>query len=169
MLPYRDKTPVIEDSCFLADGCVIIGDVSLAKSVSVWFNAVLRGDTDKIVVGENSNIQDNATLHCTAGKPVTIGENVTVGHNAIVHGATIKDNVLIGMGAIILDGAVIGKNSIIGAGAIVTENKMIPANTLVIGIPGKVVKNLGETERQANLDSAARYVKLAKEYKDTES
>jgi carbonic anhydrase/acetyltransferase-like protein (isoleucine patch superfamily) len=167
MLPYREKTPVIDDTCFLADGCAIIGDVTLAKNVSVWFNAVLRGDTDKIVVGKNSNIQDNATLHCTAGKPVTIGDNVTIGHNAIIHGATIKDNVLIGMGAIILDGAVIRENTIIGAGAIVTENKVIPENALIMGIPGKVVRSLNQIEREANLDSATRYVKLAKEYKAT--
>lgn len=168
LLTYDAKTPVIEESCFLADGCAVIGDVTLAKNVSVWFNAVLRGDIDRIMVGANSNIQDNATLHCSAGKPVSIGKNVSVGHHAVVHGATVGDNVLIGMGAILLDGAVIGANSIIGAGAVVTENKVIPENALVVGIPGKVIGTLGETERQANLDRAARYAALAKEYRDAE-
>ncbi|HMM07340.1 MAG TPA: gamma carbonic anhydrase family protein [Clostridiales bacterium] len=165
LLSYADKTPTIEDSCFLADGCAVIGDVILAKNVSLWFNVVLRGDVDRIVVGANSNIQDNATLHCSAGKPVSIGKNVSVGHNAVVHGATVGDNVLIGIGAILLDGAIIGANSIIAAGAVVTENKVIPENALVMGIPGKVVATLNDAERQSNLDRAARYVKLAREYK----
>ncbi len=165
LLTYADKTPVIEESCFLAAGCAVIGDVTLAKNVSLWFNTILRGDVDRIMVGENSNIQDNATLHCSAGKPVNIGKNVSVGHNAVVHGATVGDNVLIGMGAIILDGAIIGKNAVIAAGAVVTENKVIPENSLVMGIPGKVVGTLGEAERQANLERAARYAALAQEYK----
>lgn len=162
---YGGHAPAIEDSCFLADGSAVIGDVTLAKYVSVWCNAVLRGDVDRIVVGENSNIQDNATLHCSAGKPVNIGKDVSVGHNAVVHGATVGNNVLIGMGAILLDGAIIGENAVIAAGAVVTENQVIPENTLVVGIPGRVVRTLGERERQANLDRAARYVKLAQEYK----
>ena len=164
-LAYADKAPAIEDSCFLAPGCAVIGDVTLAKNVSLWFHAVLRGDVDKITVGMNSNIQDNATLHCSAGKPVNIGENVSIGHNAVVHGATVGDNVLIGIGAILLDGATIGKNSIIAAGAVVTENKTIPENSLVMGVPGQVVATLGDKERQSNLDRAARYAKLAQEYK----
>ena len=166
MIPYRDKRPALAKGCHIAKGAVLAGDVTLGENVSIWHNAVLRGDTDLIRVGAGSNIQDNATLHCTAGKPVLIGENVTVGHNAIIHGATVADNVLVGMGAILLDNAVIGQNSIIGAGALVPEGKVIPANSLVIGVPGKIVRDTTAEEAVAIADSAVRYVALAKAYRD---
>ncbi|MDO4621559.1 MAG: gamma carbonic anhydrase family protein [Eubacteriales bacterium] len=157
--------PIIDPSCFIADGAHVISNVSLAKDCSVWFNAVLRGDSTTISIDEGSNIQDNAVIHGDPGYPVTIGKNVTVGHSAIVHGCSIADNTLIGMGAIILNGSRIGRNCLIGAGALVTENSTIPDNSVVIGTPGKIRRQLTPDEAESNLMNARHYVQLAKEYK----
>jgi carbonic anhydrase/acetyltransferase-like protein (isoleucine patch superfamily) len=146
---------------YIAPGAQMIGDVQLGKNASVWYNAVVRADDQKIVIGENTNIQDNATLHVDEGYDICIGRGVTIGHNAIVHGSTVGDNAVIGMGAIIMNGAVIGEDCIVGAGAVVTENTNVPAGTLVLGVPGKVVRTLTEEEKQVNSDNAAHYVKLA--------
>ena len=127
---------------FVASGAKVIGNVELGENVGIWFNAVVRADKSKIHIGNNSNIQDNCTVHVEKDLNVYIGDGVTVGHNAIVHGCTVGDNTLIGMGAIIMNRAIIGKNCIIGAGAIVTENAVIPDNSLVIGAPGKVKREL---------------------------
>jgi carbonic anhydrase/acetyltransferase-like protein (isoleucine patch superfamily) len=138
--------------------------VVLGENVGVWFNAVLRGDSEAIVIGDGSNIQDNASGHGDPGSPLRVGRNVSVGHNAVIHGCTIDDNCLIGMGAIILDGAQIGARSIIGAGAVVTQNKIIPPGSMVMGTPAKVVRQLSPDE-QANLRSwADRYIRLIPHY-----
>lgn len=161
---FMGKTPEIKDAFYVAENATVIGDTVLMNGSSVWFNAVLRADVDKIVIGENSNVQDNATVHCTEGYPVVIGKNVTVGHNAVVHGCAIGDNSLIGMNATILDGAKIGKNSIVGAGALVTERKEFPDNSLIIGVPARAVKTLDENAVKGNIENAKHYTELAKEF-----
>lgn len=155
----------IDKSVFIADGAKVIGNVEIGKNSSIWFNAVIRADSDKVKIGENSNIQDNAVIHTSEGFGVQIGDNVTIGHGAIVHGCTIKDNVIIGMGTIILNGAVIEENCIIGAGTLVTQGKVIPAGSLAFGNPMKIVRQLTEQEIQSITDNATSYVKEAKEYK----
>lgn len=162
---FMGKAPDTENAAFIAENASVIGDTVLMKGSSVWFNAVLRADVDKIVIGENSNVQDNATVHCTAGYPVVIGKNVTVGHNAVVHGCTIGDNSLIGMNATVLDGAKIGKNSIVGAGAIVTENKEFPDNSLIIGVPARALKTLDETAVKSIIENAKHYTELAEAFR----
>lgn len=149
------------EGVYIAEGAKIIGDVKIAKNSSVWYNAVLRGDANKIVIGENTNIQDNAVLHESHRNALVIGNNVTIGHGAVVHGCTIQDNVLIGMGAIVLDGAVIEKNCMIGAGALVTQNKVIPEGYLALGNPAKVVRALTEEEKASILSNAMQYIEEA--------
>lgn len=145
---------------------IIYGKVKIGKNSSVWPHAVLRGDVNSITIGKNSNVQDNATIHVNKEHAVRIGNNVSIGHNAIVHGCQIKDNCLIGMGAIIMNGAVIGENSLIAAGALVTEGKLIPKNSLVKGFPGKVFRKLNEEEKKTIIENAREYVTLAKKYKN---
>ena len=164
ILPYKDHVPQVDESAFIADNATVAGRVTLAKNASVWFGAVVRGDTQPITVGEGSNIQDNAVVHVNASTPVVIGSNVTVGHGAIIHGATIGNNVLVGMGATVLDGAVIGDNCIIGAGALVTSRMEIPAGSLVLGMPAQVAKTLSPAQIMSNRLSATEYVKLAKDF-----
>jgi carbonic anhydrase/acetyltransferase-like protein (isoleucine patch superfamily) len=139
---------------WVAPNATVIGNVRFGKDVSVWFGAVLRGDNDLISIGDRSNIQDLTMIHVDPGHPVSVGANCTVGHRAILHGCTIGDNSLIGMGAIVLNGAVIGRNCLVGAGALVAEGKVIPDNSLVLGMPGKVARELGESDF-ANLTRAA--------------
>jgi carbonic anhydrase/acetyltransferase-like protein (isoleucine patch superfamily) len=153
---------------YIAPGARLVGDVRLQARVSVWYNAVIRADARKIVIGEDSNIQDNATLHVELDHDIHIGKGVTVGHNAIVHGCTIGDHTVVGMGAIVMTGAVVGKDCIIGAGALVTENSHIPDGSLVVGIPGKVVRSLTEEEIQSNYRNAQHYVELAAEYRGSQ-
>lgn len=150
---------------FVAENATVIGDVTLADDVSVWFGAVVRGDRDSIMVGSGSNIQDNAVVHTTPGFGVTIGTGVSVGHGAILHGCTIHDRVLVGMGAVVLNGAVVGEGSIIGAGAVVTEGKEIPPNSLVLGVPGKVVRETTPEQQEGILHNAREYVNLAGRYR----
>ena len=153
-----DKTPqFIGDSYFIADTATLIGDVTLGTNVGIWFNAVLRGDEDKIVIGDNTNIQDNCVLHVDLNCPLFIGDEVTIGHGAIVHGCTIADECLIGMNAVILDGAKIGKNCIIGANTLITQNQKIPANSLVVGSSGKVVRKVTKKEIERIKWSAKHY------------
>ena len=155
---YKDFFPKIDETCFIAPGSAVIGDVIIGKYSSIWHNAVVRGDVDRIIIGEYSNIQDNSTLHCTHGIELIIGDYVTVGHGVILHSCTIGDNSLIGMGAIILDGAVIGKNCLIGAGTIVTQNTVIPDGSLVIGVPGRIRRQLTEEEIEGNRKNAQSYL-----------
>jgi carbonic anhydrase/acetyltransferase-like protein (isoleucine patch superfamily) len=150
----QGKSPQIPDDCFVAENATIVGDVAFGSSCSVWFNAVVRGDVHYIKIGNKVNIQDGAVIHCTYKKhPTSIGNNVSIGHNAIVHGCTIHDNVLIGMGAIVMDNCIIESNSIIAAGAVVTQNTIVEAGSIYAGIPAKKVKEIdqssfaGEIER----------------------
>lgn len=163
---YKDKLPLIDDSCFVAEGARIIGAVVLSENVSVWFNTVIRGDSAEIVIGANSNIQDNCTVHTDKGLPCIIGKNVTVGHNAVVHACTLEDSCLIGMGATVLSGAVIGENSIVAAGAVVAERRVVPAGVLYAGVPAKFIRNLTLEEQCALKKSADNYLHYAKEYKE---
>lgn len=151
---------------WIAPTACVIGNCILHENASVWFNAVLRGDNDPIIVGENSNIQDGAILHTDHGAPLTIGKNVTVGHLAMLHGATIGDNSLIGIGAVVLNHAVIGKNCIIGAKALIPEGKVIPDNSLVMGAPGKVIREVSADQAQMLIGSALHYVENWKRYRD---
>ena len=155
-----------KDSIVICPGAQVIGKVELGEDVSIWHGAVLRGDTDSITIGNNSNVQDNCVVHCTKGFPVKIGENVSVGHGAVVHGCTLEDNVLIGMNATVLNGAHIGKNSIVGAGAVVSEGKEFPENSLILGVPAKLIKELSPEQVQMIQNNADNYVRLSKQYKD---
>ena len=157
---FKGNKPVVDDSALVFETSTIIGSVTIGKNVSIWPGACLRGDSASISIGEGSNIQDNATVHTSEGCPVSVGRGVTVGHNAIIHGCTIKDNVLVGMGATVLDGAVVEENCIIGAGALVTSNTVVPDNSLVIGSPGKVKRELTEEEIKGNKENAEEYVNL---------
>jgi len=155
----------IDPSVFIAETATITGDVSIGKSSSVWFSAVVRGDIAPIIVGRETNIQDGAVLHVGHGFPCVIGNRVTIGHGAMVHGATVKDEAMIGIGAIVLNGAVIGENALIGAGAVVTENTVIPPGYLVTGIPGRPIKPIGQEQRDYVLKAASNYIRYAQEYK----
>ncbi len=157
---FSEKTPEIGRNVFIADNASVIGDVTLSDGASVWFGAVLRGDDAHIEVGESSNVQDNATVHANA----KIGRGVTVGHNAIIHGCTIGDNSLIGMGAIVLDGAEIGENCIVGAGALVTMGKKFPAGSLIVGAPAILKRELTEAEIDSIRKNAEEYVELSQKY-----
>ncbi len=163
---YKGKKPVVAENAFVAENAVLIGDVTLQKGANIWYSAVLRADENTIVIGENSNVQDNATVHVSKTCPVILGKNVTVGHNAIVHGCTIGDGTMIGMGACVLNGAVIGNNCLIGAGALIKEGQVIPDGSLCVGVPAKVIRQLDEKGKQHILDNAALYVSLAAEYKE---
>ena len=153
-----NKIPQVSDAAWIAPNATIIGDVRLAANTSVWWNCVLRGDNDPIVIGANSNIQDGSILHTDEGIPLTIGRDVTVGHMVMLHGCTIGDGSLIGMGSIVLNSAVIGKNCLIGAGALIPEGKVIPDNSLVVGSPGRVVHELSEKHIARMAHSDEHYV-----------
>ena len=153
-----------KDSIVICPGAQVIGDVELGEDVSIWHNAVVRGDTDSIKIGNRSNIQDNCVVHCTKGFPVVVGENVSIGHGAVVHGCRLDDNVLVGMNATILNGAHISKNSIVGAGAVVSEGKDFPENSLILGVPAKAVKNVSAEQIEMIQNNADNYVKLSKQY-----
>ena len=157
------KEPKIHKEATVAKGAVVMGDVTMEKDSSVWYNAVVRGDLQPIVIGEGSNVQDNAVLHVDRICPLTIGKKVTVGHGAILHGCTIEDQVLIGMGAIVMNKAVVGKGSIIAAGALVTQNTVIPPGSLVMGNPGKVRRQVTPQEIQASIQNAENYMEESKE------
>ena len=163
LMTLRGVTPKLSPDAFVAETAALIGDVTVGKDSSVWFGAVLRGDTEPITVGEGTSIQDNCVLHTEKGHPLTIGSNVTVGHGAIVHCSAVGDNTLVGMGAVLLDGAVIGKNCIIGAGAVVKEHAVVPDGTMMVGVPAKPVKELPE-EVIAFLNGTSPYVALSKVY-----
>lgn len=150
---------------WVADNATVIGSVILENNVSVWFNAVIRGDNEAITIGENSNVQDGAVLHTEDGFPLTIGNNVTIGHQAMLHGCDIGDNSLIGINSVILDGAKIGKNCLIGANSLITEGKEIPDGSLVMGSPGKVVRQLTPDQVSGLELSAQHYVENFKRYK----
>ncbi len=157
ILPVKGIHPQVPDSCFVAPNATIVGDVVMGEDCSVWFNAVVRGDVNSIRIGNKVNIQDGAVIHCTYEKTkVLLGNNVSIGHNALVHGCTVGDNVLIGMGSIVMDNVVIGENCIIAAGAVVLEGTHVPSGSIFAGVPAKKVKDIsaellkGEVERIAN-------------------
>jgi carbonic anhydrase/acetyltransferase-like protein (isoleucine patch superfamily) len=159
-------TPHVADSAFIAPDAWVIGDVSIAEDCSVFFGAVLRGDIEKIVVGARTNIQEHSVVHTSHGRgPVVIGEDVTVGHRAIIHGARIGDRVLVGMGSILLDEAVIESESVIAAGALIKEGMLVPSHSLVMGVPGKIVRQLTDKEIAFLKISSMRYVEAGRQYK----
>jgi carbonic anhydrase/acetyltransferase-like protein (isoleucine patch superfamily) len=161
-----DLTPQLDETAWVADSASVVGNVIMAADSSVWFGVVIRGDNEPIKIGERSNIQDNSVLHSDPGSPLTIGDGVTVGHQAMLHGCTIGDNSLIGIGATILNNAQIGKNCLIGAHALITENKIIPDNSVVMGAPGKVIKSVPEAQEMMLKMSADIYVKNAKRFRN---
>jgi carbonic anhydrase/acetyltransferase-like protein (isoleucine patch superfamily) len=162
----RDIEPKWGNNCFFADNAVIVGEVVMGENCSVWFNAVVRGDVNSISIGNNSNIQDGAVIHCTYKKAQTdIGSNVSIGHNAIVHGCTLEDNVLIGMGAIVMDHAHIGKGSIVAAGAVVLENTIVEPGYIYAGIPARKVKKVDSELAKIFDRTAKNYVAYADWYK----
>ncbi|GAT73086.1 gamma carbonic anhydrase family protein [Microbacterium hydrocarbonoxydans] len=158
VLALADRVPSLADGCFVAEGARIVGDVSLAAGASVWYNAVLRGDSAGIVIGAGSNVQDNVSVHVDAGHPVVVGAKVSIGHNAVVHGCTIGDGSLIGMGAVVLSGAVIGAGCLIAGGAVVLGGTEIPDGSLVAGVPAKVRRELSEEERAGLITNADVYL-----------
>lgn len=160
-----DKVPIIKNNAFIAPGAKIIGDVFIDDHSSIWYNTVLRGDINMIKVGKNTNIQDNSVVHVENDQGVIIGDYVTIGHNAIIHGCTIREGVLIGMGAIIMNGCIIGKGSIIGAGSLIKENSEIPPSSLVVGLPGKIIKKVDKSTLKENTNWAKKYKRLSKLHK----
>ncbi len=161
---FLGKKPLLGKGVYIAKGAVVLGDVTLGDHSSVWCNAVLRGDINRIVIGHHTNIQDNAVLHLADDFPCILGNYVTVGHSAIVHACTVDDEVLVGMGSTIMDGAVIGEQSVIGAGAVVTQGTKVPPGSLVLGTPGKVIRALTQEERAGLKSWAQKYVGLAAYY-----
>lgn len=155
---------MLDKSIFVAQSADVVGKVKLAPTSNIWFQAVLRGDYNRIEIGPGSNIQDGAVVHVDLESPTIVGENVTIGHNCIIHGCQIKDNVLVGMGATIMNNAVIGENTIIGANSLVTENKTIPANSLVMGSPATFVRHLSAEEIEGITQNAQAYVENAKQF-----
>ena len=155
------KSPQISPTSFIAKGAHVIGDVTLDSNSSVWYNTVLRADINSIIIGKRSNIQDNSVIHLENDQGVQVGNDVTVGHKAILHGCTIEDGVLVGMGAIIMNGVHIGKGSVIGAGAVIKQNLIIPKNSLVVGVPAKIIKSLPKNIYSENVKWAKKYVELA--------
>ena len=152
---------------WIAPDANVIGNVHLASGVSVWFGSTLRGDDEPIKVAQGTNLQEQTVIHVDPGFPCTVGQNCTIGHKALLHGCTIGDGTLIGMGATILNGAVIGKGCLVGAGALVTEGKVIPDGSMVLGMPGKVVRSLSPEQMQANLDAAKRYQSRMRMYRSS--
>ncbi|GAQ52771.1 gamma carbonic anhydrase family protein [Streptomyces acidiscabies] len=159
------REPKIDGEAFVAPTATVIGDVTLGAGASVWYGAVLRGDVESIAVGADSNVQDNCTLHADPGFPVRVGERVSVGHNAVVHGATVEDDCLVGMGATVLNGAVIGAGSLIAAQALVPQGMVVPPGSLVAGVPAKVRRELTPEEREGVTFNGTVYAELAKEHK----
>jgi carbonic anhydrase/acetyltransferase-like protein (isoleucine patch superfamily) len=157
--------PRLSSNAWVADSAQVMGNVELGEGASVWFGAVIRGDTECIRVGHNSNIQDGSVLHADVGKPLTVGDNVTVGHQVMLHGCTVGDGSLIGIGAIVLNGAKIGKGCVVGAGSLVTEGKEFPDGSMIMGSPAKVVRELSAEQQQGLILSALHYVENARRFK----
>jgi carbonic anhydrase/acetyltransferase-like protein (isoleucine patch superfamily) len=160
------KDPKVDPDAFVAPMSALIGDVTLHAGASVWYGAVLRGDVERVSVGASSNVQDNCTLHADPGFPVTVGERVSIGHNAVVHGATVEDDCLIGMGATVLNGAVIGAGSLVAAQALVPQGMRVPAGSLVAGVPAKVKRELTAEEREGVTLNGTTYAELARAHRE---
>ena len=164
MIPFRGKTPQDCGAAFVAPNATVLGDVVLEKGSSVWYGAVLRGDDGTLTLGENTNVQDNAVLHCDPGGAVTLGKNVTVGHSAIVHGCEVGEGTLVGMHATLLNHCRVGKNCIIGAGALVPEGMEIPDSMLALGVPARLVRPVSDEQRRYAAENAAYYVAEARRH-----
>lgn len=168
LLPFEGALPQLGDDVYVAPGAKVIGNVELGDEASVWYNAVLRGDLEKITVGARTNIQDGTVIHIESGEYAThIGEGVTIGHKALVHACTIGDNCLIGMGSIVLDGAHIPDNCLVAAGAVVTPGKTFPEGSLILGSPARAVRELSDDEIAGFVESADHYVDLARRHRDS--
>lgn len=167
ILPFKGVWPTIAADVFIAPGAMIIGNVTLHSGASVWYNTVIRGDSAPIIIGRNTNIQDNCTLHVDADAPLTIGNECTIGHNAVVHGAVLGDRVLVGINAVVLSHAKVGAQTLIGACALVSEHKQFPEGMLVMGVPAKVMRELSEAEKEGLAKSAAGYCERAREHKSS--
>lgn len=165
--PFEATRPELGEDVYLAPGSALVGDVRLGARCSVWFGAVLRADGDSIVIEDETNIQDGCVVHTDPGRPVRLGRRVTVGHRAIVHGATVGEESLIGMGAVLLNGSVIGAGSMVAAGAVVLEDTVVPPGSLVAGVPGRVRRELSAQEQEKIRSSAATYVDLARRHAST--
>ncbi len=161
---YKDKTPQIGESTYVAQSADIIGDVTIGQKSSIWQNVSIRGDLDAIMIGDLTSVQENSSLHISAGTPLEIGSRVTLGHGVILHSCKVGDNTLVGMGATILDGAVIGENSMVAAGSLVTPGKVFPPNSMIMGSPAKVVRELSLEEQESNKTHAEHYAQLGQEY-----
>ncbi|MBS46147.1 MAG: gamma carbonic anhydrase family protein [Nocardioides sp.] len=159
------KQPTVHPDAWVAPGAVVVGDVTLGAQASVWYTAVLRGDGDAISVGERSNVQDGCVLHTDPGFPVRMGSGVSVGHRAVLHGCTIEDDVLVGMGAIVMNGAVIGAGSMVGAGAVVSQGMVVPPRSMVLGLPAKVRRELTDDEVAGVRHNAEQYVALVAQHR----
>jgi carbonic anhydrase/acetyltransferase-like protein (isoleucine patch superfamily) len=168
MALYRiaDKQPQVDPTAFVAVEATLIGDVTLGHEVTIWPGAVIRGDNEPIRIGDGSNVQEGAVLHADPGFPLDVGRNVTVGHQAMLHGCTIGDGSLVGIQAVVMNGAVIGKESIVGAGALVPEGKVFPDRSLIMGVPGKVVREVGEADLVMLRRAAEVYIRKASLYRD---
>jgi carbonic anhydrase/acetyltransferase-like protein (isoleucine patch superfamily) len=164
ILPFQGVQPTVDPSAFVADGATLIGDVTIAAGASVWFGAVMRGDTDHLELGERSNLQDNAVVHADPGSPAIVGSGVSIGHSAVVHGCRIEDDCLIGMNATVLNGAVIGRESLVAAGTVVLEGTIVPPRSLVAGVPGKVRRELTDDEVAGIRRNADTYAERAQIY-----
>lgn len=163
---YKEFSPNVADSCFIAPSCDLIGRVSLGEQVNIWYQCVVRGDVNEIIIGENTNIQDLSMLHVVEEIPLIIGANVSVGHKVTLHACRIEDHCLIGMDSVILDGAVIGRNSVVAAGSVVPPGRIYPANSMIMGAPAKVVRALSEDEKKRYGEHYKSYLKYADEFKN---
>jgi carbonic anhydrase/acetyltransferase-like protein (isoleucine patch superfamily) len=163
--PFGDLRPAIDPTAYVCDQAVVIGDVHLGPESSIWFHAVVRGDIHRIRIGARTNVQDNATIHVVGGRfPTIVGNGVTIGHNAVLHGCTIEDGALIGMGSIVLDGAVVGAGSLVGAGAVVPPGMVVPPRSVVLGNPGRRLREITDADRERLRTAAENYVVLAHQY-----
>jgi carbonic anhydrase/acetyltransferase-like protein (isoleucine patch superfamily) len=166
IMNFKGKRPKISETAFIADSANIIGNVEIGDFSSVWFSAVIRGDRNKIKIGDRTSIQDNVVIHADPENEVEIGDGVSIGHGAVLHGCRIESNVLIGMNSTILNGAEIGKNSIVGANSLIPEGKKFPENSLIIGVPGNIKRETEESEIKAIAENAAEYVEFVREYRE---
>lgn len=164
---YKTASPAIDATAHIFEGARVVGDVTLGKNVSVWFNTVIRGDVAPVTIGEGTNVQDGTVIHTSKDYPTIIGKNITIGHSAIVHACTVEDDALIGMHSTILDGAIVEEGALVAAGTVVPPGKRVPKNTLVMGNPMKIVRELSESERAANRENAEHYIELMNTYKHT--
>lgn len=165
---YKGTWPEMDETVYLADTAVVIGDVVIGEKSSIWFGTVVRGDNQPIRIGKNTNIQDNSTLHCNRYTGLTVGDNVTVGHNVVLHSCTVGNNCLVGIGARVMDGAVIGENSIVGAGALVTPGKIFPPNSLIVGAPAAVKRQTTEEDWKRILSDAQEYLDRGQFYRKSD-